>query len=706
MDCAERVRATVCQIENVKDCQVDLSTGMLSVTYSGGEDDRRIKEALKSAGHSLLEERHPSQEAALVGFMKFLLSQQATTLTVVSGILGIMGLAGLLLPWEPVSTVIFFAAILTGGYPIAKRAWGEVAVARMMGINALMVLAVIGASAIGEWAEAAIVVILFSLGEAMEGFAADRARGALDSLLELAPPTAFLVLPDGDLQQTGVEKLKVGDKVLIRPGDRVSVDGVVLSGASSIDQSPITGESMPAGKAAGDDVYAGSINGEGALTVEVTRLAADNTLNRMVKLVQQARSRQAPIQRFIDRFARVYTPVVAVFALLAAAVPPLFFGQPFLGDHGWLMRALQMLVIACPCALVISTPVSMVSAMTNAASRGVLIKGGRYLDALGRIGTLAFDKTGTLTLGKPTATDVLEVCTCGNCPKDCGLQHAASLEAHSSHPLALAVLSEARARNLPLSPARDVSVLSGQGLMGTVNNSPVTVANHAHFDAHYPHSADVCKLADNLAQEGKTVVMVQHDNQVCGLLAFSDTLRPESKQVVEAVQAMGIQTYMLTGDNRTVADSIGRQVGVDRVEAELLPDEKMERVAALSRDHGMVAMVGDGINDAPALARADVGIAMGGAASQQAMETADVVLLGEGLSQLPFILQLSHRTRRLVQFNIAFALAVKIVIFALAAAGIATLWMAIVADVGASVAVILNGMRLRKSPMPATSWGI
>ncbi|MBN1314601.1 MAG: heavy metal translocating P-type ATPase, partial [Anaerolineales bacterium] len=497
--------------------------------------------------------------------------------------------------WNLFTIVLFAAGILIGGYPIAKRAWQEVRYSRIMGINALMVLAVIGAAAIGEWAEAAIVVVLFSLGEAMESFAADRARGALDCLLDLAPPAALKYMPDGELCQTGVELLEVGDIVLIRPGDRVSVDGVIQSGHSSVDQSPITGESAPAAKAPGDDVYAGSVNGEGALTVEVTRLAVDNTLNRMIALVQQARSRQAPIQRFIDRFARIYTPTVAVAAFLAAAIPPLLFGEVFLGEHGWLMRSLQMLVIACPCALVISTPVSIVSAMTNAASRGVLIKGGRYLDALGRIRVLAFDKTGTLTQGKPTATDVLDICTCGNCAQDCGLQHAAALEAHSSHPLAMAVLSEARARKLSLAPASDVTVLSGQGLKGTVNGYPVTVANHAHFDRYHPHAPDVCQKANELAEQGKTVVMVQHDNLVCGLLAFTDTLRPESKSVIEAVKAMGIRTLMLTGDNRTVAESIGRQAGINQVEAELLPGEKMDKVAALSNDYGMVAMVGDGI---------------------------------------------------------------------------------------------------------------
>jgi Cd2+/Zn2+-exporting ATPase len=402
------------------------------------------------------------------------------------------------------------------------------------------------------------------------------------------------------------------------------------------------------------------------------------------------------VQRFIDRFARIYTPAVTAAAALVAAVPPLFLGQPFWGSEGWLMRALQMLVIACPCALVISTPVSVVSAMTNAAARGVLIKGGRYLDALSRVKVFAFDKTGTLTEGKPVTTDVVDVCTCGECPENCGLQHAASLEAQSSHPLARALLEAAEERLVPLSQAEEVIVLAGRGVEGIVNGSEVTVASHAHFDEYFPHAPDICERAEALAAEGKTVILVRHDDQVCGLFAVADTSRATSREVVAELQGEGMETLMLTGDAGPVAAEIGRQVGVDRVLAELLPAEKMEAVAELARDGRMVAMVGDGVNDAPALAQADVGIAMGGAGSAQAMETADVVLMGDDLTQLPFVLRLSRRTRRTIGVNIAFALAVKAAVFALAAAGLATLWMAIVADVGASVAVILNGMQLRR----------
>jgi len=611
---------------------------------------------------------------------------------------------------------LFAAAIVVGGIPVTRHAFQELWLSRSLGINTLMVIAVVGAVFIGEWAEAAIVVVLFSLGEALEGYATERARGALDSLLDLAPPVALKMLPTGETQEVPVERLAVADRVLVRPGDRVSVDGIVRAGQSAVDQAPITGESVPVDKKPGDEVFAGTINTSGALEVEVTHLAADNTLSRMHALVQQAQSRQAPVQRFIDRFARVYTPAVAAAAMLVATVPPLLFGQIFWGEQGWLMRALQMLVIACPCALVISTPVSLVSAMTNGASRGVLIKGGRYLEALSRVRVFAFDKTGTLTEGRPVITDVVDVCTCGQCPEDCGLQHAAAVEAQSSHPLARALLAEAQARGLAVPRAQAVAVLSGRGMEGIVNDVSVTVASHAHFDECFPHPEFVCQRADELAAQGKTVILVRHDPSaeftlspaeweaeglragcVCALFAVADTPRDSSKKALADLKAHAdIHTVMLTGDSPAVAAEIARQVGIDEVRAGLLPEEKVTAIAALAEEYQVVAMVGDGINDAPALAQADVGIAMGGAGSAQAMETADVVLMGDDLAQLPFIVWLSRRTKDVVTANILFALAVKALIFALAAAGLATLWMAIAADVGASVAVILNGMRLRR----------
>jgi len=650
-------------------------------------------------------------------FVRYVFSERETTLAAVAGLLTALGLALTAIYSPPTlgglgGAALFAAAIVVGGIPVARHAFQELWLSRSLGINTLMVIAVVGAAFIGEWAEAAIVVVLFALGEALEGYATEQARGALDSLLDLASPVALKILPTGKTQETPVERLAIADRVLVRPGDRVSVDGIVRAGQSAVDQAPITGESVPVEKQPGDEVFAGTINISGALEVEVTHLAADNTLNRMHALVQQAQSRQAPVQRFIDRFARVYTPAVAVVAALVAAVPPLIFGQPFWGDHGWLMRALQMLVIACPCALVISTPVSLVSAMTNAASRGVLIKGGRYLEALSQVRAFAFDKTGTLTEGRPVITDVVDVCTCGECPEDCGLQHAAAVEAQSSHPLARALLAEAQARGVAVPRAQNVTVLGGRGMEGIVNDASVTVASHAHFDECFPHPESVCQRADELAAQGKTVILVRHDPSaeftlseaeglragcVCALFGVADAPRAGSRQALAGLKAHGdVHTVMLTGDSPTVAKAIARQVGVDEVRAGLLPEEKVAAIAALADEYQVVAMVGDGVNDAPALAQADVGVALGGAGSAQAMETADVVLMGDDLAQLPFIVWLSRKTKGIVTANVVFALAIKAVIFVLAAAGLATLWMAIAADVGASVAVILNGMRLRR----------
>ena len=702
IDCAKRVEAAVNQVDGVEQCQVDPGSGTLTISSAVPDlPTDLIAAAVNTAGYALVTDQR-RENNSFVGFARFILSKRDTTLTAVAGLLTLVGLvlavAGAPL-WSRIG--LFTTAILIGGIPVARRAIQELWLSQNLGINVLMGIAVTGAVLIGEWAEAAIVVVLFSLGEALEGYAAEQARGAVNRLLDLAPPMALKMLTTGEIQEIPVEQLSIGDRVLVRPGDRVSADGTVQAGRSAVDQAPITGESIPVEKGPGDEVFAGTINVTDALEVEVARLAEDNTLSRMVALVREAQSRQARVQRFVDRFAKVYTPAVVILAVLVATVPPLVFGQPFWGAQGWLMRALQMLVIACPCALVISTPVSLVSAMTNAASRGVLIKGGRHLETLSQVGAFAFDKTGTLTRGLPVTTDVVSVCTCGKCSENCGLQHAAALEVQSSHPLAQALLAEARARQVAVPPAQAVTVLSGRGVEGTVNGVPVTVASHAHFDESIPHPDFVCSLADDLAAQGKTVILVQHDDEVCSVFGVADTPRPSSRRAITDLKIMGLHTAMLTGDSPGVASAIGKQIGVDEVHAGLLPEEKVAAITAMAEEYQAVAMVGDGVNDAPALARADVGIAMGGAGSAQAMETADVVLMGDELTQLPFIVWLSRRARRIVGANITVALAIKAIVFVLAATGLATLWMAIVADVGASLIVILNGMRLRSMDQPS-----
>ncbi|HDQ72310.1 MAG TPA: heavy metal translocating P-type ATPase [Chloroflexi bacterium] len=703
IDCADQIQKSVGQLEGVEACEVDYATGRLVLRVdTPAFDVDPVARIVKDTGHTLRAGPRQTEAAnPVVAFVRFLFAKPDTVLTAVSALLALLGLVLIVFDApEPARLIPFGLAIALGGWPVLRQAFQEVVRARSLGINVLMVIAVTGAILIGEWVEAAIVVVLFSLGEALEGYASERARGALESLLDIAPPVALRLGPEGSTEETPVERLVVGDRVLVRPGDRVSVDGVVLAGQSAVDQAPITGESVPVDKAPGDEVFAGTVNTFGALEVEMTRLVADNTLNRMVALVQEAQSRQAPVQRFVERFARVYTPLVTVFAFLVAVMPPLLFeGQMFWGESGWLMRALQMLVIACPCALVISTPVSVVSALTNAAAHGVLVKGGRTLEALGRVQVFAFDKTGTLTEGRPVATDVLDVCEDVSHPQPHnGLAYAAAIEAQSSHPLARALVAEAKAQKIGILPAEDVTILSGRGVTGRVNGAQVTVASHPFFDAMTPHAEAICHQANCLAAEGKTVIMVCHDDHVCSIFAVADRPRPESAETLEALRAIDqIRTVMLTGDSVGVAEAIGRLVGVDDVRAELLPEDKVAAIRELAAEETAVAMVGDGVNDAPALAQATVGIAMGGAASAQAMETADVVLMGDDLTQLPFIVRLSRRTRQIIRANVVFALVVKALVFALAAAGLATLWMAIVADVGASLAVILNGMRLRNA---------
>jgi len=596
---------------------------------------------------------------------------------------------------DTVTTVLYLASLVTGGYFFGREALEDLIAEREIGIDLLMAVAAVVAALTGQLGEGAMLAFLYSISEAAEEYTEDKTRSAIRSLMSLAPATA-LVRRDGEETEIAAEDIEVGDIFIVKPGESIPTDGEVQTGRSSVDQSPVTGESVPVDKSPDDVVFAGTINTSGTLRVEMTRRVEDTTLHRMVEMVQEAQSEQAPVQRFIDRFARYYTPAVAGVAILVAGLPPLLLGQPFLGENGWLMRALQMLVIACPCALVISTPVTLVSAMANAASKGILVKGGRHIETLNRVTAFAFDKTGTLTIGEPTTTDVIGVCQCGKCMRSCGLEHAAALETQSSHPLAQALVNRAREEGIEVPRAQDVSILSGRGIEGTVNGRHVTVGSHAHFEEFYPHPEFVCELADRLSNEGKTVVMVQHDNEVCSIFGVADAPRLTSRQAIEELNGEGYQTVMLTGDNPSVAAEIGRQVAVDEVKADLLPEEKVKALLGLRSRYQAIAMVGDGVNDAPALARADVGIAMGGAGTAQAMETADIVLMADDLAQLPFLVRLSHRTMRVVQANIVFALLVKATIFGLAAAGLASLWVAIAADVGASLMVILNGLRMRR----------
>jgi len=603
-----------------------------------------------------------------------------------------------------------FAALIAAGLPIARSAWRSLIGSRTISINALMTIAAIGAVIIGAHVEAGLVMVLFAIGEAIEGFTAARARDAIRSLMSLVPETA-LRLRDGYETRTPVADLEVGDIIVVRPGERLPMDGVVRTGVSHVNQAPITGESVPVVKTPGADVYAGSVNGEGVLEVTVTHRAGDTTISRMIRLVQEAQDRRAPVQRMIDRFAGWYTPAVVAIAALAAIIPPLLFGQPFWNpspdETGWLYRSLTLLVIACPCALVISTPVSVVSALSAAARAGVLIKGGAVLETLGRVRVVAFDKTGTLTTGRPALVAVRSVecrepeqnedARCDACTTL--LELACAVEQRSEHPLAHAIVDAARVRGVMQNAPRATSVtaLPGHGIVGDVNGRTVLIGSHRYFDETAPHPPAFCDRAERDAGAGRTPLMVSIDGTFAGMLSVADAVRPEARETIVRLRQAGIrQVVMLTGDRQETAQAIAARVGIDDVRAGMLPEHKAAAVEELQRTCGAVAMVGDGINDTPALASATVGIAIGAAhgGTNQAMETADVTLISNDLRRLPFVFDLARTAQRTITVNIAFSIGVKAVFLAIAALGLSTMWMAVLADMGTSLLVTLNGLRL------------
>jgi len=590
----------------------------------------------------------------------------------------------------PVQLAAYGTAVVAGGIHLVRRALGAVR-ARAIDINILMSVAVLGALAIGEWSEAATVVFLFALAQFLESRSMDRARHAIRALMDLTPSEA-VVVRDGADCRIPVEQVVVGDRLRIRPGDKIPLDGEVLSGASDVNQAPITGESLPVPKDAGDEVFAGTINGHGALDIRVTRLRRDTMLARIIHLVESAQAQRAPAQSFVDRFARYYTPLVITLAVAVAILPPLVAGEPF---TGWLYRALVLLVIACPCALVISTPVSIVSALAAAARQGVLVKGGAYLERVGAIRCVAFDKTGTLTDGRPTV-EAIEACAGES--RERLLAVAASLEVRSEHPVARAIVDHAARLRVGTAVVEAFRALPGLGAEGLIAGAPALAGNTRLFRERGLLTDAAQQLARRAASAGQTAVFVAEHGITRGALIVADRPRPSARGVVELLREQGLSpVVMLTGDNTGAARAVAAAVGVAEYRAELLPQDKVAAVQELRKTYGSVAMVGDGVNDAPALAASDVGIAMGAAGSAAALETADVALMSDDLSKIPYAVRLGRSTLRTIKTNIALSLAVKAVFLALAVTGHATLWMAIVADTGASLVVIANGLRLLRT---------
>ncbi|MFJ1571837.1 MULTISPECIES: heavy metal translocating P-type ATPase [unclassified Pseudomonas] len=588
---------------------------------------------------------------------------------------------------EWVVALLALAAILGCGLGTYKKGWIALK-NRNLNINALMSIAVTGAVLIGQWPEAAMVMVLFTVAELIEARSLDRARNAIGGLMQLTPDMATVQQADGQWLEVEVRGVALGASVRVRPGERIGLDGEVLSGQSSVDQAPITGESLPVEKVVGDKLFAGTINQEGALEYKVTALAGQSTLARIIKAVEEAQGARAPTQRFVDQFSRIYTPVVFALALAVAILPPLLMGGVW---FDWIYRALVLLVVACPCALVISTPVTIVSGLAAAARKGILIKGGVYLEGGRKLDFLALDKTGTITHGKPVQTDFSAL---DPLFADRAQALAASLGERSDHPVSRAIAQFAQAQQLPLSDVSNFAALSGRGVRGEIDGQLYHLGNHRLVEELGLCSPQLEAQLDTLERQGKTVVLLLDRSGPLALFAVADTVKDSSRQAIAELHELGIKTVMLTGDNPHTAQAIAAQVGIDRAEGNLLPSDKLKTIEALYAQGHRVGMVGDGINDAPALARAEIGFAMAAAGTDTAIETADVALMDDDLRKIPAFVRLSRASAAILIQNIVLALGIKAIFLVVTFTGMATLWMAVFADMGVSLLVVFNGLRL------------
>jgi Cd2+/Zn2+-exporting ATPase len=583
---------------------------------------------------------------------------------------------------------IYGLGILAGAWFVIPRAWLSLRRLRP-DMNLLMTVAVAGAAGLGDWFEASTVAFLFSVSLLLEKWSVGHARRAVESLLDLTPPMARLLHPDGSQAEVSPDQVPVGAMLLVKPGERFPLDGRVIQGSSHVNQAPITGESLPVTKSPGDVIFAGTINGEGALEIESTKPSGSTTLAHLIRMVSEAQSRRSRSEQWVERFAQIYTPVVLGLSLAFFVIPPLLFGGSW---SEWFYRALVLLVIACPCALVISTPVSVVAAIAAAARQGVLIKGGAFVEIPGRLRAIAFDKTGTLTEGKPTLVAVIPLD--GHTESEL-LERIASLEARSEHPLGKAILAYAQERNVPLRPVEDYQIIPGMGAIARFDGKTYWLGSHRYLEERGQETEEVHAKLEALSQGGVTVVIVGNERHVCGYIALADRVRPSTLKAVEALRVLGIESIvMLTGDNTPTAKAIAQASGVDDVRADLLPADKVTAIENLVSKYGSVAMVGDGVNDAPAMAQASLGIAMGAAGSDAALETADIALMSDDLTRIPWLIAHSRRALGIIRMNIALSLSIKVIFVALTFFGFASLWAAIAADMGASLLVIFNGLRL------------
>lgn len=704
MDCADEVavlRSALRNVPGIAELRFDVLNGKMTVLcMPDGFEPAAVISAVASTGMRAVPWEHRAHESDKSSWQ-----QHGRLITTVAS--GVLTAAGLVVHWLlhgsllhviagggeghvfPIAVVVLYATgVVSGAWFIAPKALSAARRFRP-DMNLLMTVAVIGAVAIGEWFEAAAVTFLFSLSLLLESWSVGRARRAISTLMDLSPTTARYICPeDGDIMEKPVEGVPLGATVLVRPGEKVPLDGVVTKGRTSINQAPITGESVPVNKKEGDEVFAGTINEEGAFEFRCTKVASDSTLARIIHMVEEAQSRRAVSEQWVEKFARYYTPAMMLFALAVAVLPPLLGGS----WSQWLYQSLVMLVIACPCALVISTPVSIVAGLAAAARAGVLIKGGVFLELPARLRALAMDKTGTLTYGTP---EVQSVRPFNGHTEDEVLSRAASLESESGHPIARAILREAARRGIPAPGADGLRDIQGKGTEAVIEGKAYWIGSHRFMHEKGAETPDVHDAAIGIEDAAHTLVALGSDSHVCGLIGISDRVREASSISVKAMQEAGIEhVVMLTGDNRATAAAVAEATGITEYQAEMLPEDKVAAVEALVEKYGHVAMIGDGVNDAPAMAVSSLGIAMGAAGTDAAIETADIALMSDDLSRLPWLIRHSRRTLGIIKQNISFALGLKVLFIILTLFGMASLWMAIAADTGATLLVVFNSLRL------------
>ncbi|GIV16937.1 MAG: cadmium transporter [Armatimonadota bacterium] len=674
-DCAAGLEHAMRRVPGVQQARVLFSTGILRVWTLPEVSEDTLYKAARQAGFQL--RPHTGHEHAES-------DRRRVAVVVLASLLSIAAFA--LQKWQVSAWIfvpLYLASIALGGTPTFIGGWRAVR-NRSLDTDALMTIAILGAIALREWAEAAAVVCLFAIGNLLEHLTTERTRRAIRQLMDSAPETATLVTPAG-LRTVPAALVQHGERIRVRAGERFPLDGEVVEGFSDVDQSMITGESRPVPKSPGDEVFAGTLNQTGMLDVRVTRTYENTTLARLIHLVEEAQEHKAPLQHLVDRFARVYTPVVIALAVLLSIFPPLIWG-----DFGrWFFRSLSLLLIACPCALVISTPVALVAALGTASRRGVLIKGGIFVEAMAQVRAMIYDKTGTLTTGKMR---VREIQPLDNIPAEQILAIAAAVEAASTHPLAEALREEANRRDLPLPLAQGSTVVPGKGVEGIVDGKVCRVGNTDFAGALLVQDMPLVSDTDN---GDSAEVWVQVDGKTIGRILFEDTRRAEATEAVNALRMMGIRHHvMLSGDAEAVAHRVAQELGLDEVRAPLLPEQKVEAVRELRDRYGAVAMVGDGINDAPALKVATVGIAMGAIGSDVAIEAADIALMNDDLRLLPYLVRLSRATVSIIRQNIAFSIGTKLLLLIIAAPGYLPLWLAVMGDMGVSLLVTLNALRL------------